>query len=220
MKTLLPTIAALLSIMSLPASAVADHQYAPVDTSQQQPFDVYTDGKNTYIEAVKGVVVRGATREGDSFVVRGMPDRFVVQFNGKSMVIARTGLFTQPPTVAIPPYEQSPVSAQDVPAGARLAAQYMQTYTGGAATLKWAQLATVPSAPSGARNIAMPGNWKVIVAADSTWLACTQMDEAAVGMIQQFATAGGVSLTPTVISNSNYIVVGSQADVAKANQCT
>lgn len=101
-----------------------------------------------------------------------------------------------------------------------VAAQYMQTYSGGAATLKWAQLVTVATAPSGARNIVMPGNWKVIVAADNSWLACTQMDEAAVGMIQQFATAGSVSLTPTTISNSNYIVVGSQADVAKAKQCT
>lgn len=120
MKTLPPIIAALLLMMSLPAAAVADHQYAPVGASQKQPFDVYTDGKNTYIEAVKGLQVRDAVREGDSFVVRGVADRFVVQLNGKSMVIARTGLFTQSVAVAIPPYEQSPVSAQEVSAGARL----------------------------------------------------------------------------------------------------
>ena len=83
MKTQLTILAALLSLISHPAGAFADHQYAPMATNQKQPFDVYTGGKNTYVEAGKGLVVRGAPKEGDSFVLPGVPDRFLVQFNGK-----------------------------------------------------------------------------------------------------------------------------------------
>jgi hypothetical protein len=100
-----------------------------------------------------------------------------------------------------------------------VAAQYMTTYSAGAATLTWSTLKTAPNIPSGAAGMQMPANWKVVVAADNSWVACTTLDERALGIVQQLATAHGAGLNPTQIASQQYVVVGTAADVSQAGQC-
>ena len=100
-----------------------------------------------------------------------------------------------------------------------VADQYMKTYSGGPGTLTWATLASVASAPSGALNVNMPAGWKVVVASDKSWVACTQIDERAIGAIQQLAVQAGKSLSQTQVATNSYVVVGATTDVTKASQC-
>lgn len=100
-----------------------------------------------------------------------------------------------------------------------VASQYMQTYSAGAGTVTWNTLKTVVTAPSGAKSIGMPATWKVVAAADNSWVACTDLDERAIGAIQQLAVRGGQSLNQTQLTGTSFIVVGSAADIAKAAQC-
>jgi hypothetical protein len=101
-----------------------------------------------------------------------------------------------------------------------VAAQYMKGYAGGAATIPWSSLKTVATAPSGAVNAGMPVNWKVVAASDNSWVACTPMDERALGMVQQLAVQGGLSLNSTQITGANYTVVGAATDIGKAASCS
>lgn len=96
---------------------------------------------------------------------------------------------------------------------------YMQGYSGGAATLTWSTLKTASGAPSGAVNAGMPASWKVVASADNSWVACTDVDERALGAVQQMAVAGGVNVFPGDVSGKNYFVVGTAADSGKASLC-
>lgn len=100
-----------------------------------------------------------------------------------------------------------------------VANQYMKNYSGGARTLYWSDIKAVDGAPSGATSIGMPSNWKIVVAADMSWVACTQMDERAAGMLQQLTTKAGISLLPTKVQSQDYIVVGAAADIGRSTQC-
>lgn len=97
---------------------------------------------------------------------------------------------------------------------------YMSTYTGGAGTVTWVMMKDATGAPSGAKLASMPATWKVVVAADNTWVACTPMDERAMGVIQQLAAPAGKLLNQTQIASQNYVVIGDAADVGKASQCS
>jgi hypothetical protein len=99
------------------------------------------------------------------------------------------------------------------------ASQYMQTYSAGAGTITWDTMKTVGTTPSGAKSTGMPAAWKVVAAADNSWVACTELDERAVGAIQQLAVRGGQALNNTLVNGNSFIVVGSAADTAKAIQC-
>lgn len=96
---------------------------------------------------------------------------------------------------------------------------YMQTYSGGAATLTWNTLRTAPGAPSGAVQSGMPATWKIVVAADNSWVACTELDERALGSVQQLAVAGGQGLVPATVGGQSFVVVGGVADQGKAGLC-
>lgn len=100
-----------------------------------------------------------------------------------------------------------------------VAAQYMSTYTGGAATLTWSTLKTAATTPSGAVNTNMPANWKVVAAADNSWVACTELDDLSLNVLQQLAAPHGATLNKTKISARNYVVVGAATDIGKAAQC-
>lgn len=100
-----------------------------------------------------------------------------------------------------------------------VATRYMQGYAGGAATIKWPTLKTASGVPSGALNAGMPASWKVVAAADNSWVACTVLDESTVAGVQALAASGGQSLIPATVSSTNYIVVGSAADSGKASLC-
>lgn len=100
-----------------------------------------------------------------------------------------------------------------------VAGQYMKGYSGGAATIPWTTLRTASGVPSGAANAGMSGSWKVVAAADSSWVACTDMDERAVAAIQQLAVNNGLNLIQTASGGTSYMVVGGATDSGKAGQC-
>lgn len=96
---------------------------------------------------------------------------------------------------------------------------YMQGYAGGAATIPWATLKTASGVPSGFLNAGMPANWKVVAAADNSWVACTAMDERAVAAVQRMAVDAGQNLIQTSASGNSYMVVGGASDTGKASLC-
>jgi|GEM_PF-5710910 len=100
-----------------------------------------------------------------------------------------------------------------------VANNYMAKYSGGPGDVTWDMMKTASGAPSGAANATMPSNWKVHVAADMSWVTCTQMDERALGIIQQLVTPNGMSLNSTQQNNQQYVVVGASTDLGKASQC-
>ncbi|MCU6502302.1 hypothetical protein LPN04_31355 [Rugamonas sp. A1-17] len=100
-----------------------------------------------------------------------------------------------------------------------VASQYMATYSGGAGTLYWKDIRNAPGAPSGGANSGMRTDWRIVVSADSTWVACTQMDERAAGILQQLTAPAGLKLNPTKIQNTDYIVVGAATDIPKSALC-
>lgn len=99
------------------------------------------------------------------------------------------------------------------------AAQYMQTYSAGAATLTWDTIKTNNAVPPASRNVGMPLDWKIVAAADNSWVACTPMDARAIGIAQQLVIQGGLSLNTTQLNGNPYVVVGSASDIGKASSC-
>lgn len=100
-----------------------------------------------------------------------------------------------------------------------VASQYMATYSGGPRTLYWSDIRSSPGAPSGSSSGGMPANWKIVVAADATWVACTEMDARTIGILQQVSASRGLELKPTSIQNKDYIVIGNESDIPKSGQC-
>jgi hypothetical protein len=100
-----------------------------------------------------------------------------------------------------------------------VANQFMKTYSGGPASLYWSDIRNSAGAPSGTVAGGMPTSWKIVVAADTTWVACTQMDERAAGMLQQMSAPSGLTLNPTKIQSTEYIVIGQATDIPKSAQC-
>ena len=100
-----------------------------------------------------------------------------------------------------------------------LASQYMSTYSGSAGIVTWQSLITVPIAPSGVKNVSVPPTWRLVVSEDRSWVACTPMSERATGIVEQLAVAGGQTLNAITTADTNYIVVGSTADISKSALC-
>lgn len=76
--------------ITLNASGAADHSYS-INGGKAAAFDIYNDGRNTYVEAVKGLVIEGARKDGESLVVTGIPGEIAGRHNGKKVVIRYTG---------------------------------------------------------------------------------------------------------------------------------
>lgn len=86
---IIPIIAiAFLSILSFHASA-ADRNYIVSDTESQQKIDIYNDGRSTYIQAVPGLVIRGATADGERLIIRDVPNVINAELGGKKITLAR-----------------------------------------------------------------------------------------------------------------------------------
>lgn len=100
-----------------------------------------------------------------------------------------------------------------------VANEYMRNYSGGAQTITWQTLKTLPWIPSGARQGGMPASWKVVAAADNTWVACTELDERTVGVLEQLANRSGQGFNQATLTGQSYIVVGQAEDIGKASQC-
>lgn len=84
-----------LALNIAPASAAVDHNYELVG-AKAQSFDVYNDGKNTYIEVVRGLVVPGSKRDGESFVIEGVPPVIDAAYAGKKLRITLRTASTKP----------------------------------------------------------------------------------------------------------------------------
>jgi hypothetical protein len=68
---------------SLSALAATDRSYYVTELAAQQKFDVYNDGHNTYIESIPGLVVTGATADGERYIVDGVPMQIRGHMNGR-----------------------------------------------------------------------------------------------------------------------------------------
>ena len=83
---------ALLSLAGTTWSAVAaisDHSYYVTELASPQKFDVYNDGQNTYLESIPGLVVTGATADGERYIVNGVPHQIRGFMNGKAITVVR-----------------------------------------------------------------------------------------------------------------------------------
>jgi hypothetical protein len=98
---ILATTAAML-VSSQFALAAIDSNYYVADAATKTRFDIYNDGKNTFVEAIPGLIIRGATADGQRYIINGVPSQIAAQLNGKMLTVIRG----YPPP---PPVEKAPV---------------------------------------------------------------------------------------------------------------
>ncbi|UTY55864.1 TcpQ domain-containing protein [Massilia sp. erpn] len=101
----LPSIIATLLLAAVSAGAYAanDRSYYVTELSPQQKFDVYNDGRNTFLQSIPGLVVGGATADGEFFIVKGVPASIRGFMNGKPITIMR-GTPPVPRPAAVEPH--------------------------------------------------------------------------------------------------------------------
>ena len=138
---------------------------------------------------------------------------------GLILFLAMTTVSTQQQLDAPPAVASARVQVDQYRTFMFMASEYMKTYSGGPGTVTWTTLKTLAYAPSGAQNISMPADWKIVVDANNSWVACTPMDERAIGMIQQFTESHGMALNPTQIGNKSYVVIDTAGNTSRASQC-
>jgi len=108
MKTFHILAPLLLTAICTSAIASTDHGYYVTELSTQQRFDIYNDGQNTYVQSVPGLVVSGATADGDMFIVHGVPGTIRGYLNGKPITIVRGA----PPAIKPLPPDAAVVNAK------------------------------------------------------------------------------------------------------------
>lgn len=79
----------LLTALYASASAATDRSYYITELAPQQKFDVYNDGRNTFLQSIPGLIVTGATADGEFFIVTGVPGSIRGFMNGKPIMIVR-----------------------------------------------------------------------------------------------------------------------------------
>lgn len=91
MKTtlLIATLTLAVTTAWSPAAAATDRSYYVTELAAQQKFDVYNDGRNTYLESIPGLVVTGATADGERYIVNGVPQQIRGFMNGKPITVVR-----------------------------------------------------------------------------------------------------------------------------------
>ncbi len=105
-KNLIVTFA--LAAMALNAWAAPDRSYYVTELQTPQKFDVYNDGRNTYLESIPGLVVTGATADGELYIVKGVPSQIKGFMNGKPITVLR-GTAPMPEPKAKPNVQADPV---------------------------------------------------------------------------------------------------------------
>lgn len=88
-----------LALSPLSALSAPDRSYYVTELAPQQKFDVYNDGHNTYLESIPGLVVIGATADGERYIVNGVPQQIRGFLNGKPITVVRG----RPPSPVPPP---------------------------------------------------------------------------------------------------------------------
>lgn len=79
----------LLTVLSASAFAATDRTYYVTELAPQQKFDVYNDGRNTFLQSIPGLIVSGATADGEFFIVKGVPSSIRGFMNGKPITVVR-----------------------------------------------------------------------------------------------------------------------------------
>lgn len=79
----------LLTVLSASAFAATDRTYYVTELAPQQKFDVYNDGRNTFLQSIPGLIVTGATADGEFFIVKGVPSSIRGFLNGKPITVIR-----------------------------------------------------------------------------------------------------------------------------------
>lgn len=144
MKTFHILAPLLLTAICTSAIASTDHGYYVTELSTQQRFDIYNDGQNTYVQSVPGLIVSGATADGDMFIVHGIPGTIRGYLNGKPITIVRGA----PPAIKPVPPDASVVNAKlkkltdDLAALTAKASPQSMTATTGAGSVATTRLAT------------------------------------------------------------------------------
>lgn len=83
MKSLNSLTAIAFMFTAFSAQAAYDSNYYLADAKISQQLRAHSDGKNTYVDAVPGLVVLGATADGDTYVMPGTPREIKIQLNGR-----------------------------------------------------------------------------------------------------------------------------------------
>ena len=89
MKPSLLLASIFLAATSVSAAAATDRSYYVTELVAQPKFDVYNDGRNTYLESIPGLVVTGATADGERYIVNGVPHQIRGFMNGKPITVVR-----------------------------------------------------------------------------------------------------------------------------------
>jgi len=92
-------------------SAGMDRNYVISDPNLKQRVDIYNDGRNTYIQAISGLIVRGATADGDILIVQGTPQVIQGWKDGAPLSFARVDTSVQ--RTAQPFRSETPQAAPD-----------------------------------------------------------------------------------------------------------
>ena len=91
----------------------------------------------------------------------------------------------------------------------------------GVVSIDWATMSQSAVASPGARNIQMPPGWRVIRAADLSWVACTQMDERAVSALSPIQypvpPAAGAGAPVTLLFKTQGLSLPAALPAAPAN---
>lgn len=98
----------LLTVVSVGAMAATDRSYYVTELAPQQKFDVYNDGRNTFLQSIPGLIVTGATADGEFFIVKGVPASIRGFMNGKPITIVRG----TPPAYRPAPVDPKTVNAE------------------------------------------------------------------------------------------------------------
>lgn len=82
-------VAMLLSVTALAANAANSTSVQFGDAEAVKKIDVYNDGRNTYIQATPGLVIRGATSDGDRYIIKGVPREIEGYLHGRPLTITQ-----------------------------------------------------------------------------------------------------------------------------------
>lgn len=89
MKPLHALTAITIMLTAFAARAAVESNYYLADETIIQQLRAHSDGRNTYVDSVPGLVVLGATADGDTYVLPGSPQEIKIQLNGRKTSLLR-----------------------------------------------------------------------------------------------------------------------------------
>lgn len=89
MKFKIILLHALMAVSMVANAAINDRNYAVSENGSDQRIEVFNDGRNTYIQAVPGLIIKGATADGDRLIINGTPKEIKGWKDGKQITLSR-----------------------------------------------------------------------------------------------------------------------------------